>query len=37
MRRIDLHAHTAHSDGSLSPTELVDLAREVSEGVGVGG
>lgn len=28
-RRIDLHAHTIHSDGSLTPTELVDLAAEV--------
>lgn len=27
--RIDLHAHTTHSDGSLTPTELVDLAAEV--------
>ena len=26
--RIDLHAHTTHSDGSMSPTELVDLAAE---------
>jgi len=25
---IDLHAHTTASDGSASPTELVDLARE---------
>lgn len=29
MRRVDLHAHTTHSDGSLSPTELVALARDV--------
>ncbi|MDF1699618.1 MAG: PHP domain-containing protein [Planctomycetota bacterium] len=28
-RPIDLHAHTTHSDGSLTPTELVDLAAEV--------
>lgn len=27
--RIDLHAHTTHSDGTLSPTELVELAAEV--------
>ena len=27
--RIDLHAHTTHSDGSLTPTELVDLAASV--------
>lgn len=27
--RIDLHAHTTHSDGSLTPTELVDLAADV--------
>ena len=25
---IDLHAHTTASDGSLTPTELVALARE---------
>ena len=25
-RPIDLHAHTTHSDGTLSPTELVELA-----------
>jgi predicted metal-dependent phosphoesterase TrpH len=29
MDRIDLHAHTHHSDGSLSPGELVALAKEV--------
>ena len=28
MRHIDLHAHTTASDGSLSPSELVALARE---------
>ena len=27
--RIDLHAHTTHSDGSFTPTELVDHAAEV--------
>lgn len=26
MRTIDLHAHTTASDGSLTPTELIDLA-----------
>ncbi len=26
--RGDLHAHTTHSDGMLSPSELIDLARE---------
>ena len=30
---IDLHAHTTASDGALSPTALVELARR--EGVGV--
>lgn len=29
MRRIDLHAHTEHSDGTLSPRELVERARDV--------
>ena len=29
MTRIDLHAHTTHSDGTLSPTELVEHAAEV--------
>lgn len=28
-RRVDLHVHTAVSDGSLSPTELVRLAAEL--------
>jgi predicted metal-dependent phosphoesterase TrpH len=28
MDRIDLHAHTRYSDGSLSPTALVALAKE---------
>lgn len=28
MRAIDLHTHTARSDGSFSPTELVDYAVE---------
>lgn len=27
--RIDLHAHTTHSDGTCTPTELVELAAEV--------
>ncbi|MBU2552525.1 MAG: PHP domain-containing protein [Proteobacteria bacterium] len=27
MERIDLHAHTTASDGTLTPSELVDLAR----------
>lgn len=27
--RIDLHAHTNHSDGTCSPTQLVELAAEV--------
>ena len=26
-RRCDLHTHTTHSDGTLTPTELVELAR----------
>jgi len=26
---IDLHAHTTHSDGTVSPTELVELARDL--------
>lgn len=29
MSRIDLHAHTIHSDGTLTPTALVRLADEV--------
>ena len=29
MDRIDLHAHTMHSDGSLRPAALVELARQV--------
>jgi predicted metal-dependent phosphoesterase TrpH len=29
MRRIDLHAHTTHSDGSLTPAELVARAKTV--------
>ena len=28
MARIDLHSHTTASDGSLSPTELVQLAKQ---------
>lgn len=28
-RQIDLHAHTTHSDGTLSPTELVEKAAEI--------
>lgn len=28
MSRIDLHLHTTHSDGSLSPTEVVRLAHK---------
>ena len=28
MSRIDLHTHTTFSDGSFSPTELVDLATQ---------
>jgi len=28
MSRIDLHLHTTHSDGSLSPTEVLRLAHE---------
>src|SRR5207253_11230611 len=28
MSRIDLHTHTTASDGSLSPTELVHLAKQ---------
>jgi predicted metal-dependent phosphoesterase TrpH len=32
MKRIDLHAHTWYSDGSLSPTDLVRLAKEVGLG-----
>ena len=28
MKRVDLHSHTNASDGSLTPTELVDLAVE---------
>jgi predicted metal-dependent phosphoesterase TrpH len=29
MKRIDLHAHTTHSDGTCTPTELVALASDV--------
>lgn len=29
MSRIDLHAHTNHSDGTVTPTALARLAREV--------
>ena len=29
MTRIDLHAHTEHSDGTLSPAALARLARDV--------
>ena len=32
MKRIDLHAHTVHSDGTLSPSELVQLAHEAGLG-----
>ena len=28
MRAIDLHTHTCKSDGSYTPTELVDYAAE---------
>ncbi len=28
MSRIDLHLHTTHSDGSLSPAEVLRLARK---------
>ncbi len=28
MRAIDLHTHTCKSDGSYTPTELVDYAIE---------
>ncbi len=28
-RRIDLHAHTVHSDGTMTPTELVEHAAEI--------
>lgn len=28
MSRVDLHLHTTHSDGSLSPAEVVDLAQK---------
>ncbi len=28
-RRIDLHAHTVHSDGTFTPTELVDEAARI--------
>ena len=27
---VDLHTHTTHSDGTLGPAELVDLARKKS-------
>ena len=27
--RIDLHAHTTHSDGTMTPTELVELAHKI--------
>ncbi|MCX5727269.1 MAG: PHP domain-containing protein, partial [Nitrospirae bacterium] len=30
MSRIDLHLHTTHSDGSLSPTEVLRLAHKTS-------
>ena len=30
MSRIDLHLHTTHSDGSLSPTDVLRLARKAS-------
>ncbi len=30
MELIDLHAHTTASDGSLSPTELVNLAHQIA-------
>ena len=32
MIKIDLHAHTTHSDGTLTPTELIDRARDVGLG-----
>ena len=32
MSRIDLHLHTTHSDGSLSPAEVLRLAHK-SQGV----
>ncbi len=28
MSRLDLHLHTTHSDGSFSPTEVIDLAHK---------
>lgn len=28
MSRIDLHLHTTHSDGSLSPAEVLRLAHK---------
>ena len=28
MSRLDLHLHTTHSDGSLSPTDVLRLAHE---------
>ena len=28
MNRIDLHLHTTHSDGSLSPAEVLQLAHK---------
>ena len=27
MSRLDLHLHTTHSDGSFTPTEIIDLAQ----------
>ena len=30
MSRIDLHLHTIHSDGSLSPAEVLKLAAKAS-------
>jgi 3',5'-nucleoside bisphosphate phosphatase len=30
MSRIDLHLHTTHSDGSLSPTEVIQLAHKAN-------
>ena len=29
MKTVDLHTHSNKSDGSLSPSELVDHAKEV--------
>jgi predicted metal-dependent phosphoesterase TrpH len=29
MNKVDLHVHTTHSDGSKTPKEIIDLAKEV--------